>query len=458
MKSLSSRLTIWYALVVTLTVAALLLVGRSYLEHNMNRSIDLLNKVEFEEIRSRIVGPGTNPEEDILKAVREHAELDAALYFFQIGYEDRQTIFKSKNLGPYQLPEAVYGQSNVTVYDEELGWLRSSAFKYAGLDIHIASSLQSAEKLFDDYEQTGVIVCIGIFLLSLVFGFLLSRLAIHPIASIQATARRITVSRFNERIPVPNTNDEIARMAEFLNEMLDRLEASYEQVKRFTAEASHELRTPLSIIRLQAERLSREGALSDEERLEASAEQLLEIERLNKLIDDMLLLAKAEAGVIHLNCKPVDIAEFAADFQSDAELLGEDRGVLFTLTNEIKRIVHFDPVWMRHVLLNLLSNALNHSKPGDALALELKEDGGCPVFRMIDSGPGLPADKLDTVFERFERIDPENQNGGNGLGLAICRSIVQRHGGQIRAMNRTGATGLILEVRLQENARCCQNR
>lgn len=454
MKSLSSRLTFWYALVVTLTVGALLLLGRFYLEHSLIKGVDLLNQVEFEEVRLRIDQLDQPHEAEVLEVVRKHAELDAALYFFQVGRGHRDVIYASSNLGPHRLPEGVHGQPRATVRDEELGLLRSAEFNYAGLDIHIASSLRSAEKLFDDFKKTGVLVCFGVFLLSLGFGYFLSRLAIRPIAEIQATARRITASRFGERISVPNTNDEIARMASFLNEMLDRLESSYDQVRRFTAEASHELRTPLSIIRLQAERLAQEGAMSPNDRLEASAEQLDEIQRLNKLIDDMLLLAKADAGVIQLHCKAVDMSEFSTDFRCDAELLAEEKGVAFKLSNTIEHNVYFDPVWMRHVLLNLLSNALNHSKRGDTLELECVEEGGCPVFRMIDSGPGLPEDKLEVIFERFERLDAKTESSGNGLGLAICRSIVQRHGGSIRASNRSDRSGLIMEVRLPEKARC----
>ena len=456
MKSLSSRLTLWYALVVTLTVAVLLLLGRFYLEHSLIKGVDLLNSVEFEEVRTRIDLAGAKGEAAVLEAVRKHAELDAALYFFQVGRGHGDLLYKSSNLGPHALPLDVHGQANITVNDAELGRLRSAEFNYAGLDIHIASSLQSADQLFDDYEGVSVVVCAVIFLLSLGLGYFLSRLAIHPIVAIQSKARRITASSFGERIPIPNTDDEIARMAEFLNEMLDRLETSYEQIKRFTAEASHELRTPLSIIRLQAERLSQEGALSDQDRRDGATEQLEEIGRLNKLIDDMLLLAKADAGVMQLKCQTVEPSEFLEDFRCDATLLADDRGVRFRLLNEFDGIVRFDPVWMRHVLLNLLTNALNHSQPGDDLELSFKKESGGPVFRVIDAGPGLPEDKLEVIFERFQRLDPEQNPGGNGLGLAICRSIVERHGGCIQAFNRSDRSGLIIEVQLPEKARCCE--
>lgn len=447
MNSLTSRLTIWYALVVTLTVAVLLFTGRFYLEHNLIAGIDLLNEVEFEEIRSRI----DNTDESqgaLILAIKEHAELDAALYFFQVGGESGEALYQSSNLGPYKLPQEVHRHPHVTVYDEELGYLRSAEFSYAGLDIHIVASLNSAEALFDDYKRVSVYACVLVFLLSLVLGYLLSRLAMRPIGAIQATARHITASNFDERIPVPNTSDEVSQMALLLNEMLDRLEASYQQVKRFTAEASHEFRTPLSIIRLQAERLMANPDLAEKDRTDALSEQMEEIERLNKIIDDLLVLAKSDAGVMPLALRSVNMAEYISNFRCDAELLAEERGVSFQLNKGTVSEWVFDSVWMRHVLLNLFSNALNVSQVGQLVSLEVESCEDLLYFRMQDEGPGLPEDQLERMFHRFERLGNSNGVKGNGLGLAICLSIVKRHGGRIRALNRSERSGLILEVAL----------
>ncbi len=451
MKSLTSRLTLWYALVVTLTVAVLLVAGRFYLEHNLMQGIDLLNQVEFEEILSRI-GDADSPEseEQLIEAIRKHAELDAALYFFQVGRGHRDVLYKSSNLGPYALPAAVHGHERITVKDDELGWIRSMEFNYAGLDIHIASSLNSAEALFDDYEEAGLFVCGVVLVLSLALGYFLGRLAIRPIAAIQSTAQRVTASSFSERIPVPNTGDEVARMAILLNSMLDRLEASYQQVKRFTAEASHEFRTPLSIIRLQTERLLSNPKLPLAERESALAEQMEEVERLNKIIDDLLLLSKADAGVMSLDFQRVNLGEYLSDFCSDAELLSEERGVRFELKYDEPAEWVFDPRWMRHVLLNLLSNALEVSQAGQVVRLEVAVEGHSIYFRMADAGRGLPEASLARMFNRFERLDKSSNSAGNGLGLAICRSIVERHGGAIRAYNRSDRSGLIVEVKLPE--------
>ncbi len=449
MKSLSSRLTAWYALIVTLTVGVLLFAGRIYLEHNLIEGIDLLNEVEFEEIRSRLDNADTRRgPEQLVAAIQGHAELDAELYFFQIGRSDEDVIYRSSNLGSHYLPRAVHGHERITVEDDELGFVRSMEFKYAGLDIHIASSLNHAQALFHGYNQTSVWVCVLVFALSLVVGYLLSRLAIRPIAAIQLSAQRVTASHFNERIPVPNTGDEIERMAVLLNAMLDRLEKSYHQVKRFTAEASHELRTPLSIIRLQTEYLLGHPELDEVARERALNEQMEEVERLNKIIDDLLFLAKADAGVMPIASETVALDAYLSDFSADVVMLTEDRGVRFEQKKDDTQEWFFDPRWIRHVLLNLLTNALEVSTSGGVILLETSRQGSEFAFRISDEGSGLPEVQLERIFERFEQLDKSKDSRGNGLGLAICRSLVEQHGGTIRAYNRSDRSGLVVEVRL----------
>lgn len=449
MKSLSVRLTFWYALVVTLTVATLLIFGRFYLEHSMVSAIDLLNDVEFEEIRSRIDEESeTGAEDAIIEAIKVHAELDAALYFFQVGGGHGEILYKSSNLGPYALPKEVHGHHRYTAYDDELGLIRSMEMVYAGLDIHVVSSLHSTEALFDNYERTSIYVCVGVFLFSLALGYCLSRLAIRPIAAIQDSAQRVSVTNFNERIPVPNTGDEIERMAVLLNDMLDRLEAAYQQVKRFTAEASHEFRTPLSIIRLHTERMLSQPDLTIVERASALAEQMEEVERLNKIIDELLFLAKSDAGVMPLSLKHVSLVDFLNDFKADAQLLSEQQSVIFELTNSVSDKWKMDSNLVRQVLLNLLSNALKVSHAGDSICLAANVSDDQLEFRIIDPGPGLPESQLKQMFNRFERLGAPTESKGNGLGLAICQSIVVRHGGLIYAENRADAQGLVVVVRL----------
>jgi len=453
MRSLTSRLTLWYALIATATVGLILVGGRFYLEYSLIQGVDLLNAVEFEEIRSRVEELADSvDQEELVRAVHAHAELDASLYFFQIASSSGEILYRSDNLGSHILPEALHGHPKITYEDPELGWIRSMEGSIAGLNVNIVSWLDTMYALFDDYEKASLMVCLVIFVLSLSVGYLLSRLALRPIGAIQETARRIGVSRFGERIPVPNTGDELERLAVLLNAMLDRLERSYEQVKRFTAEASHEFRTPLSILRLHTERLLGNPDLSSEEREKALSEQMEEVERLNHMIDDLLFLAKADAGVIRMEIRSVALQSFLDDLRSDAEILAEEKGIRFLMKNSPVATWRLDPSLIRQVLLNLIVNAIRYSKSGTTITLSVEPSQGNLVLMVSDEGPGVPEEKLGRIFDRFERLNQDERKGANGLGLAICRSIVSRHGGAIVARNRTHPRGLEVELTLPKDS------
>lgn len=438
MRSISFRLTVWYTVIVTLTVVACLFSGRFLMERYLIRGLDLMVDAEYQEIRGRILAMGeAAAQADVIDAIRYHAELDTALYYFQVNHQHRDILFKSANLGPHVLPASLHGSEPTTLDHPNLGLMRTKEYILGPLDVHIAVSLANVEILFQNYNRLSVYATLVVLVLSVGLGYFLSRLALNPVRAIQASARRITASNFDERIEVPNTRDEMARMAELLNEMLDRLQGAYQLVRRFTAEASHELRTPLSIIRLQTERLMRDESLSREERWEGLQDQLDSIERLNKLVDDLLFLAKADAGVMPVQFKTVLLREFVEDFAEDARLLAEDRGVVFSVSGSMEGTWVFDPVWIRHVLLNLLSNALKVSPSGSRIELELRIGEHALMLAVSDEGPGIPPDKVERIFERFHRLDTEQDACGSGLGLAICRSIVTRHGGTITARNRT---------------------
>jgi signal transduction histidine kinase len=450
MSSFTQRLTLWYASVATLTVVAVLVIGRIYLEKSLLDGIDLLNRVEFQEIKARLDAAGASGDDDrIIQAIREHAELDAALYLFQIGRGPNQVIFRSANMGPHSLPYSVHGHARITVNDPHLGPLRSSEFHYAGFDIHIASSLESAFVLFDQYARASVTIVILTLLLSLAIGYGMCRLAMRPIAAIQRTAARVTSSNLSERIPVPNTQDEVARMAHLLNTMLERLEQAYEQMKRFTAEASHELRTPLSIIRLQAERLLSHPHLPEQEREAGLREQMEEIEHLNRIIEDLLLVARADAAVLKVNPQSVDLDTFIGEFRTDADLLAEQAGVHFAVSDLPGGSWSFDPAAIRRLLFNLLENAIRVTPPGGRVSLEVEKSCRTLLMRMQDEGPGIPEELRDRIFNRFERLENTGfESAGNGLGLAICRHIAHLHGGSITAGNRSDRSGLVMAFRL----------
>jgi signal transduction histidine kinase len=231
--------------------------------------------------------------------------------------------------------------------------------------------------------------------------------------------------------------------------MFDRLESSFAQVKRFTADASHELKTPLTFVRLNAEKLRAKYA-NDPEATAVIGEILEELDHLGQIIESLLFLAKAESGALVLAKTEVQAETFVRDFAEDALALAEDRGAKFKLLRAAAGRIRCEQTLVRQLLTNLAANALRVSPPGGTVTLESCINKDQWLLVVSDQGPGLPLDQLEPVFERFQRYGPTSGKtgieAGAGLGLAICRSIATLHGGTIHAENGTTGFRIVVEL------------
>jgi two-component system heavy metal sensor histidine kinase CusS len=279
-------------------------------------------------------------------------------------------------------------------------------------------------------------------------GLGLSRVALRPVRAIQSTAEHIGSDNLSERIPVAKVDDEISKLARLLNRMFDRLEAAFNQVRRFTAEASHELKTPLALARAHAEKLLQDRAVA-EGHGETLQNLLEEIAQLEKIIEELLLLSRAESHAIPLEIRTLDTQEFMSHFAQDARLLGEYRDVHIEDGYAGEGRADFDPKWMRQVFFNLVSNALRAAPRGTVVKLVSTISKDRWRATIEDEGPGVPADQLERIFERFFRIPrADDEDNGSGLGLAISRSIVVLHRGTIHAELPEKGRGLRVVVEL----------
>jgi two-component system heavy metal sensor histidine kinase CusS len=260
--------------------------------------------------------------------------------------------------------------------------------------------------------------------------------------AIRETANRIGSDNLSERIPVSDVQDELTELSKLLNQMFDRLESAFDQIRRFSADASHELKTPLSLIRLHAEKMLGDGELPATH-AEALLVQIEELARLNQIIDEMLFLSRAEAKAIAFDLKPRDPTRFLDSFAQDAQALAEHTGRRFQWTHTGEGRAAFEEKWVRQVLLNVFTNALNASPPGGLVTLASEIGGGRWRVSVEDEGPGLAADQRQRIFERFVRFNvAASGDRGSGLGLTISKSIIDLHGGQMRAEPASGHRGL----------------
>ena len=452
MKSLGSRLTYYYALVVMCTVISTMIIGYWLLRDELIHGIDLLNNAEFREIRDRVEAQHAPIlEGDFLRRVAEHAEIDAQLYFFQVR-RNGKVLFRSPNMRTVVLQPNPRGETNWTTATSRLGAVRVGQFPQGEFNVQIGTSLRSIEHFSSYYFKAGLLVSGVAAALSIFFGHRLSRLALDPIRRIQRTAEGINADNLSARIPTDSANDEITALARLLNRMFDRLEVSFNRLWRFAGDASHELKTPLSVMRLQSEKLLLQGNLPPSQQ-EIIQQQLESINRLSSVIEKLLFLAKSEVRGIRPNLKSQNTADFIQHFCEDAQILCEDQSISLEVTRNESLPGIFDATLLRQVLLNLLSNALRVTSTGGSITIASWRDDGCWKVKMEDTGPGLPTADLQRIFEPFIRVrltgeHVSDDDVGTGLGLAICRSVIEIHEGSIRAENRQPGPGLRVSFEL----------
>jgi signal transduction histidine kinase len=356
-------------------------------------------------------------------------------------------FFKSNNLHGQSIPD-IPGQRAYTTDVPGIGTLRVSEFLLPPFEVTVATPLAPVYDVMNGYAKVSAALILVMLLASIALGMALSHLVLRPVRAIRATANRIRSDNLKERIPVGAVKDEISDLARLLNQMFDRLETAFDQIRRFTADASHELKTPLSMVRLHAERLLVNSSI-DSAQTESLHVQLEEIARINQIIDELLFLSRADAQAIVIDAKQQGPAGFLHSFAQDASALAEYHGRRFTYTHEGEGEVAFEEKRMRQVLLNLLANALNASPPGGRITLHSTLADGTWRLSVEDEGPGLNPEQRRQIFERFVRFGPPSSaDKGSGLGLAISRSIVQLHKGRIFATAREGTSGLKMVIEI----------
>jgi heavy metal sensor kinase len=299
----------------------------------------------------------------------------------------------------------------------------------------VAGSLEPREEALHQLLGQLLVGGGGALLLAALAGYLLARSALSPVEAMSREAAAISLKGRDQRLPVPETRDEIAKLGERLNEMLARIEDASAHERRFLADASHELRTPLTILKGELEVALRRPRSHEELVLVLrSAEE--ETDRLSRLADDLLLVASADQGTLPVRLSPSAAGEIlhgvAERFDARARETG--RRIATAAAGDLQVVC--DPIRIGQALANLVDNALRY---GDGqIALAAIERDGRVEFRVSDDGEGFPTAFLPHAFERFSRADDGRSSGGSGLGLAIVEAIAHAHGGSASAANRSG--------------------
>lgn len=275
-------------------------------------------------------------------------------------------------------------------------------------------------------------------------GYFLARKSLAPVVAMGTHARRIGATNLHERLPVQNANDELGKLATTFNDLLNRLEQSFERQRRFIADASHELRTPLAILRGEAEVAMSQPGRTAGDYLESLQILHDETSRLIKIVEDLFTLSRADAGQYAITPQDVYLEEVVADCAHSARTLAREKNINLSVDASAECLVRGDQTLLRRMILNLLDNAIKYTGEGGRVEVACRAtDGGFEVH-ITDSGPGIPGDLQSRIFERFFRADParprSGREGGAGLGLSIALWIAEAHHGRLELV-RSDANG-----------------
>jgi two-component system, OmpR family, heavy metal sensor histidine kinase CusS len=345
-------------------------------------------------------------------------------------------------------PEAIGDASQTTdvgfhrwsFHDRELrSFQRMVSLGGKGYRVELGISLQEVKSTLTHLRSV-LLACIPMVLaLAAAGGWWLSRRALAPVDAMTREAHALSVDNLAARLKVPDTRDEIARLAEAWNGVLTRLQSAVERVMRFTADASHELRTPVALIRTTAE-LSLRQQRSVREYQDAMRQIENESQRMSQLLEDLLFLARFDAGnetsaVRGVHISDFDLREFAQSVCEGMKILAAEHDVrLSCRALQQPVMVRGDTVALRRLIVLITDNAIKYTSEGGAVEVWTGQHGGDAVLEVRDTGPGIAVDDLPHVFERFWRADKARTSGnGIGLGLALAQSIAQANGGRIEA-------------------------
>ncbi len=445
-RSIRFRLALCYALTLAVIMAASGVFWHHYLSRNLLESIDEKLLMVAEDIRFFHRSQAALPAEHcpgLEEFVRRHGWTE----FVQILDENGRLACLSENLEGVGLPLSKAALQHIhqgTIYLETVDGRHGHPVRLLTMPVlengrpvdivQVGEVLADKDHILEDFRLTMYIFGpLALLILSLVGWYLAGR-ALSPMVRMARVARQITAENLNLRLPVEHTGDEIAQLAENCNAMLARLEKSFRKVRQFSGDASHELRTPLAILRGETE-VALRWARDTEEYRRTLESNLEEISRMGRIIEDLLTLAKSDAGELPLEIRELSLSDLLQELYLQGNTLGESKSVGVTLHLEVAEEIRIrgDELRLRQMFLNLIANGIKYTQAGGRVEIALALQDDQAVVRVTDTGIGIPAEHIPHIFDRFYRIDKarNRDDGGSGLGLAISKGIIEAHAGRI---------------------------
>ena len=447
--SVRVRLTLWYvaAMVVILGVYAAVVFG--FVRRSASQALDGQLRSDFSWAAAMV---DQTPEGRITWYREEDTFGSEELPWLQVWSPDgRELLFANFEAQRRPIPDSralAAGANNriVVVPMRPVPVRVLSVHERIGPRPVILQVARSEAAMQQELRNLGLILAFGLPLavaLAALGGFTLASRALAPIERMTERARMITAERLTDRLPVHNPDDELGRLAAVFNETLARLQGSFEQMRRFTADVSHELRTPLTAIRSVGE-VGLRGHRDEAAYRTIVGSMLEEADRLASLVDRLLTLSRAETGQAALSRHAVDLRELLEDVVTHLSVLAEEKRQTVTVEGSGVDALA-DRLVLRQALINLVDNAIKYSPPGGQIRIRVGHTGAHATVDVIDSGSGIPAESQARIFDRFFRVEDGGSTHGAGLGLSIAKGAVEAHGGRL-TLAATGSNGSTFRI------------
>lgn len=446
------RLSLWYgtALALSFIVFAIVLyaVMARGLREQVDHSLEKAAEAAVRALEQHGVGP-TLPFDDLAAEFPELAVLDKS---FQIFSPAGKVTIQSPNVRRHDIPlsrtalEAAF-EGRATF--ESARFRGESPIRLLSVPIRrggelvnvvqVGTSLQQAEHTLRRMLGVFLVATPVALIVALAGGWFLAGRALRPVEALTLAAKRIAAGDLSQRLTVPRSSDEIGRLTVTFNDMIARLDDSFQQVRRFSADASHELRTPLTVMKGETELALRRPRSAEDYRLVLES-SLEEIDRMSRIVDELLFLARADLGEVKMEFKPVRLDMLVEDIQRQAVVLGQEHQVHVAVGAVEPVIVSGDELRLRELILNLVDNAIKYSQAGGKVELRLSQEHGLARLAVVDQGIGISPEAQARIFDRFYRTDDARAHckKGTGLGLSICKWIVEAHRGRIDVHSAVG--------------------
>lgn len=452
-RSVGARLTLWYTSLLTLTF--LLLGGTAYglLAYSLSRDMDTALNGVAEVLAQRARVGGTeffrSDVDELFRRFFGFSPLDRHFEMFDpLGRRDpRQppSLSSKLPLSPKALKNASQGLPTFETVESTGSYparVLTLPVIRAGRVTNLVQVGMSLENMYKTRRRFLLIMATVLpfaLLLAGGGGWLLARRTLKPVDRMTQAARRISGEHLDERLQETGSGDELDRLARTLNDMLGRLDDAFHQMRQFSADASHELQTPLTILKGEMEVALRSPRSPEEYQLVLES-GLEEIDRISHLVEGLLLLARADAGVLRMDLRPVELKELLQEIYEQMKVVAEDRSIRFYPSSLETVSVRGDREHLRRLLLNLVDNAIKYTPAAGSVTLSLEHDGQWASVRVSDTGIGLSQNEQERIFTRFYRATEarSHREGGVGLGLCIARSIAEAHGGRIQVESTPG--------------------